>query len=85
MSTAFRPILAAEDEENDRFILNLAFDQAKLSHPLVTVRDGQECEPFLKSFLCRAAQANPLLPGKFDAIGFSPDLFAHSDQRRPEF
>ena len=47
MSTVMRPILAAEDEEIDRFILNLAFQKAKLSHPLVTVLDGEECVDYL--------------------------------------
>jgi CheY-like chemotaxis protein len=41
------PILAAEDEETDRFILNLAFQKAKLPYPLVMVRDGSECVDYL--------------------------------------
>jgi CheY-like chemotaxis protein len=47
MSATLRPILAAEDEETDRFILNLAFGRAKLPHPLVTVCDGKECVDYL--------------------------------------
>jgi CheY-like chemotaxis protein len=47
LNTGTRPILAAEDEETDRFILNLAFEKAKLRHPLVTVRDGKECVEYL--------------------------------------
>jgi CheY-like chemotaxis protein len=47
MSTTLLPILAAEDEENDRFILQLAVDRAKLPHALVTVRDGKECVDYL--------------------------------------
>lgn len=47
MNGAFRPILAAEDEETDRFILQLAFDHAKLPHALVTVRDGKQCVDYL--------------------------------------
>lgn len=46
--SSFRPILAAEDEETDRFILNLAFNEAKLPHQLVTVRDGKECVDYLR-------------------------------------
>jgi len=42
-----RPILAAEDEETDRFILNLAFERAQLPHPLVTVCSGKECVDYL--------------------------------------
>jgi CheY-like chemotaxis protein len=63
MSTTSRPILAAEDEENDRFILKLAFDQAKLSHPLVTVRDGQECVDYLNGAAAYADRAMHPLPG----------------------
>ena len=37
-----RPILYAEDEENDAFFLRRAFKQANISHPLVVVSDGQE-------------------------------------------
>jgi len=47
MSTIMRPILAAEDEETDRFILNLAFERAKLPGSLVTVNDGGECVDYL--------------------------------------
>ena len=47
MSAPSRPILAAEDEENDRFILNLAFERAGLANPLVTVCDGQEAVDYL--------------------------------------
>jgi CheY-like chemotaxis protein len=47
VSIALRPILAAEDEETDRFILNLAFARAKLPHPVVTVRSGRECVDYL--------------------------------------
>jgi CheY-like chemotaxis protein len=37
-----KPILYAEDEENDVFFLRRAFQQANISHPLVVVSDGQE-------------------------------------------
>jgi CheY-like chemotaxis protein len=47
MSEKLRPILAAEDEESDRMILELAFQRAKLPHPLVIVRDGQEAVDYL--------------------------------------
>src|SRR5687767_1760389 len=47
MSEKVRPILAAEDEESDRMILDLAFQRAKLQHPLVIVRDGQEAVDYL--------------------------------------
>lgn len=47
MSQDKRPILAAEDEESDRMILKLAFQKAKVSHPLVLVCDGQEAVDYL--------------------------------------
>src|SRR5262245_37254028 len=47
MNSKIGPILAAEDEESDRFILKLAFDEAKLHHALVIVRDGRECVDYL--------------------------------------
>ena len=37
-----KPILYAEDEENDAFFLKRAFKQASIPHPLVVVSDGQE-------------------------------------------
>jgi len=47
MSAIMRPILAAEDEETDRFILKLAFERAHLPIPLLTVNDGAECLDYL--------------------------------------
>ncbi len=47
MSVRFGTILAAEDEETDRFILNRAFEKAKLPHALVIVRDGRDCVDYL--------------------------------------
>ncbi len=37
-----RPILYAEDEENDAFFLRRAFKQAGIAHSLVHAPDGQE-------------------------------------------
>jgi CheY-like chemotaxis protein len=37
-----KPILYAEDEENDAFFLGRAFKEAGIVHPLVVVGDGQE-------------------------------------------
>ncbi len=39
---SLKPILYAEDDENDTFFLQRAFKQAGISHPLVTLSDGQE-------------------------------------------
>jgi CheY-like chemotaxis protein len=36
------PVLLAEDEEDDVFLMRRAFSVAELSNPLVTVSDGQE-------------------------------------------
>ena|SRR5215471_13100953 len=40
-------VLAAEDEETDRFLLRTAFQRAGVSYPLVLVNDGQEAVEFL--------------------------------------
>jgi CheY-like chemotaxis protein len=42
------PILLAEDDENDVFLLQLAFQKAAVSHPLIVARDGQEAVDYLK-------------------------------------
>jgi CheY-like chemotaxis protein len=47
MTEKFRPILAAEDEESGRMILELAFQKARLPCPLVIVNDGQEAVDYL--------------------------------------
>jgi CheY-like chemotaxis protein len=47
MSSPLRPILVADDEETDRFILKLAFDTAQLPHPIAMVRDGKEVMDYL--------------------------------------
>src|SRR5690349_6307541 len=64
MSEKLRPILAAEDEESDRMILELGFQRAKLSHPLVIVRDGQEAVDYLSGkgrYADRSAHPLPAL------------------------
>jgi CheY-like chemotaxis protein len=58
------PILAADDEEADRFILKLAFEKAKLPHPAITVRDGKEVVDYLSGqapFTDRALHPLPAL------------------------
>jgi CheY-like chemotaxis protein len=47
MIEKLRPILAAEDEESDRIIMQLAFQRANLRCPLVIVRDGAEAVDYL--------------------------------------
>jgi CheY-like chemotaxis protein len=64
MSDKIRPILAAEDEESDRIILELAFQRARLLCPLVIVRDGQEAVDYLSGkgrYEDRAAHPLPAL------------------------
>jgi CheY-like chemotaxis protein len=64
MTEKLRPILAAEDEESDRIILELAFQRAQLPHPLVIVRDGQEAVDYLSGegrYADRSAHPLPAL------------------------
>jgi len=59
-----QPILAAENEETDRFILNLAYERTKLPRPLVFVSDGTECVEYLSGvgrFADRALHPLPAL------------------------
>ena len=42
-----RSFLVAEDDENDVFFLQRAFQQAKIENPLLVVRDGQEAIDYL--------------------------------------
>ena len=42
-----RSFLVAEDDENDVFFLQRAFQQAKIENPLHVVRDGQEAIDYL--------------------------------------
>jgi CheY-like chemotaxis protein len=42
------PILIADDDENDVFFMERAFDQAQVANPLHRVRDGEEAVSYLK-------------------------------------
>ncbi len=42
------PILLAEDDENDIFLMGRAFDRAGIPNPLVVVRNGQEAIDYLE-------------------------------------
>lgn len=48
MKSILLPVLAAEDEESDVFILRLAFERAGVPNPLLVVRDGQEAVDYLQ-------------------------------------
>jgi len=64
MNETGRPILAAEDEESDRLILELVFQKAELPHPLLIVRDGQEAVDYLSGtgrFVDRSVYPFPAL------------------------
>jgi CheY-like chemotaxis protein len=63
MSEQFPLILAAEDEESDRLILEFAFQKAKLPHALIIVRDGQEAVDYLSGKGRYADRTNHPLPG----------------------
>ncbi len=41
------PILLAEDDENDIFLMGRAFDRAGITNPLFVVRNGQEAVDYL--------------------------------------
>src|SRR5262245_35498859 len=59
-----RSVLIAEDDENDVFFLQRAFQQAKIENPLHVVRDGQEAIEYLSgtgSFSDRNAHPLPYL------------------------
>lgn len=47
MKSKLFPVLAAEDEESDALILQLAFERSGLTNPLIIVRDGQQAVDYL--------------------------------------
>ncbi|HEY3863511.1 MAG TPA: response regulator [Verrucomicrobiae bacterium] len=59
---AGRPILYAEDEENDAFFMERAFNEAKIAHPLVVVPNGQEAIDYLDGIGAYADRARFPLP-----------------------
>lgn len=48
MKSILLPVLAAEDEESDVFILRLAFERVGVPDPLLVVRDGQKAVDYLQ-------------------------------------
>lgn len=56
------PILLAEDNENDAFLLRLALQKIEVSHPLVVARDGQEAVDYLDGHAPYADRARFPLP-----------------------
>ncbi|HTA31270.1 MAG TPA: response regulator [Candidatus Cybelea sp.] len=55
-------MLAAEDEESDAVLLQLAFSRAGLSNLLVIVQDGQEVIEYLSRYLPSARSDSDPLP-----------------------
>ena len=53
-------ILLAEDDKNDVFFMQRAFDKARLSNPLKVVPDGEEAIQYLKGEGKYPRQDNPL-------------------------
>ncbi|HLY09254.1 MAG TPA: response regulator [Planctomycetota bacterium] len=47
MTSSLRPVLAAEDEASDAFLLRLVFERARIPNPLVIVGDGQEAMDYV--------------------------------------
>ena len=41
------PILIADDDENDLFLMRIAFTEAGVANPLFTVQDGQQAVEYL--------------------------------------
>jgi CheY-like chemotaxis protein len=57
------PILLAEDDENDIFLMGRAFDRAKIPNPLFVVHNGQEAIDYLSGSGNYADRAKCPLPG----------------------
>jgi len=57
------PILLAEDEEADVFMLRRALQKAEVSSPLVVVRDGQEAIDYLSGAHPYSDRATYGMPG----------------------
>jgi len=56
-------VLAAEDEESDVFLLNMAFKQAGVPNPLTVVRDGEEAIAYLNGDAPYNDRSRHPLPG----------------------
>ncbi|HWI57044.1 MAG TPA: response regulator [Bacillota bacterium] len=57
-------VLLAEDDENDIFFMELAFEKAEFPHPLMVVRNGQEAIGYLSGqgiYADRARYPSPCL------------------------
>jgi CheY-like chemotaxis protein len=61
VNTDLAPVLAAEDDEVDAAILRIVFERARIRHPLVIVRDGQEAVDYLVDKSAKQARIEPVL------------------------
>jgi CheY-like chemotaxis protein len=62
--TTLKPVLYAEDDENDMFFMERAFEKLKLAHPLRMVSDGRQAIAYLSGsgpFSNRAENPMPCL------------------------
>ena len=57
------PILLAEDDENDIFLMGRAFDRARIPNPLFIVHNGQEAVDYLAGTGPYAERSKFPLPG----------------------
>ena len=57
------PILLAEDDENDIFLMGRAFDRAAIPNPLFVVRNGQEAIDYLSGTGEYSKREKYALPG----------------------
>ncbi len=57
------PILLAEDDENDVFLMGRAFDRAGIPNPLIVVHNGQEAIDYLGGKGKFADRAKHPMPG----------------------
>jgi CheY-like chemotaxis protein len=64
MSDAALPVLLVEDTEHDIVATKRAWTQHKIPHPLIVVRDGEECLDYLfhrNQYQTEASAPRPLL------------------------
>jgi CheY-like chemotaxis protein len=82
------PILLAEDDENDAFLLKLALERTDVSRPLIVARDGQQAVDYLNGetpYTDRARYPSPamllldLKMPRMDGFDVLTWLHAHPD------
>jgi CheY-like chemotaxis protein len=55
-----KPILYAEDEKNDAFFMERAFEKVGIANPLIVVSDGEAVIEYLKGAMQSSDSADPL-------------------------